>query len=63
MKKPDWSEVTMADVYNETTGDTSTPNSASEAYDKMYGHKETFLPPKRNLYEALASEEGFNRFG
>jgi hypothetical protein len=29
----------------------------------MFGHKESFLPPKRNLYEALASEEGFHRFG
>ena len=29
----------------------------------MFGHKETFLPQKRNLYEALASEEGYHRFG
>jgi hypothetical protein len=29
----------------------------------MYGHKEGFLPPKRNLYEALASQEGYHRFG
>jgi len=29
----------------------------------MYGHKESFLPPKRSLYEALASSEGYHRFG
>jgi hypothetical protein len=29
----------------------------------MYGHKEGFLPPKRNLYDALASEQGHHRFG
>jgi hypothetical protein len=29
----------------------------------MFAHKETFLPEKRNLYEALASEEGYHRFG
>jgi len=29
----------------------------------MFGYKETFLPEKRNLYEALASEDGYHRFG
>ena len=29
----------------------------------MFGHKESFLPPKRNLYDALASEDGYHRFG
>ena len=29
----------------------------------MYGHKESFLPLKRDLYDALDSESGFHRFG
>lgn len=37
--------------------------SSEIAQEKMYGHKEGFLPPKRNLYEALTSEEGHHRFG
>jgi hypothetical protein len=29
----------------------------------MFSYKEGFLPEKRNLYDALASEKGFHRFG
>lgn len=29
----------------------------------MFGYKEGFLPVKRNLYEALDSEQGYHRFG
>jgi hypothetical protein len=36
---------------------------AEIAYEKMYAHKEGFLPAKRNLYEALDSQDGYHRFG
>jgi hypothetical protein len=36
---------------------------AEIAYEKLYSHKEGFLPGKRNLYEALDSSEGYHRFG
>ena len=36
---------------------------AEIAYEKMYAHKEGFLPAKRNLYEALDTQDGYHRFG
>ncbi len=62
-KQVDWSGFTMNDVYNQDNMVEMDVTPAQEAYDKMFGHKETFLPKKRNLYEALASEDGFHRFG
>jgi SNF2 family DNA or RNA helicase len=36
---------------------------AEKVYGKLYGHKETFLPQKRDLYDALQSNEGYHHFG
>lgn len=63
-KQVDWSTFSMTEIYKqESETEVNTKKPAQDAYDKMFGYKETFLPEKRNLYEALASEDGFHRFG
>ena len=62
-KEVDWSKYSINEVFKNTSAQVKPKTPAEEAYDKMFGHKETFLPQKRNLYEALASDEGYHRFG
>jgi hypothetical protein len=51
-------------VFNmEIKGRSEEKTEAQKAYENLFSHKEGFLPPKRNLYEALDSQEGYHRFG
>lgn len=62
--KPEWKNIDFQEVYNlEAPSKPEVKTPAEIAYEKMYAHKETFLPPKRDLYDALASDEGYHRFG
>lgn len=62
----EWNQYNFQEVYNTTVHADISKQEKTEAeiaYDRMYGYKETFLPEKRNLYEALDSEKGYHRFG
>ena len=64
-KKIKWDLPKIQDkIFNlESSKQSRQKTEAEIAYKKMYGHKEGFLPTKRNLYEALDSQEGYHRFG
>ena len=64
-KKVQWDTRKMQErVYNlEAPKIDENKTEAQRAYDHIFSHKEGFLPPKRNLYEALDSQEGYHRFG
>ena len=64
-KKVQWDVGRMQErVFNmEIKGRAEEKTEAQKAYENLFSHKEGFLPPKRNLYEALDSQEGYHRFG
>ncbi len=56
-KKVQWDLGRMQErVFNmEIKARSEEKTEAQKAYENLFSHKEGFLPPKRNLYEALDS--------
>ena len=63
VKQHDWSGVNLSEAFQMQLEPVREKTPAQIAEEKMFGHKEGFLPKKRNLYEALESESGLHRFG